>query len=106
MYNSVVAAINHSAFKIVDLSEHSHFPISDTITFSTIHGFKGLENSYIILTDIDRISNDEFKSLLYVGMSRAKVGLIILINERARPEYNELLKMNLKEETEHEKRNS
>ena len=70
--------------------------MSKVITFSTIHGFKGLENSYIILTDINRINDDEFKSLLYVGMSRAKVGLIILMDERSRKDYNELLKKSLK----------
>lgn len=95
MHNSIVAQINHGTFRITDLSDHSRFPVPGTITFSTIHGFKGLENSCIILTDIDRISDDEFKSLLYVGMSRAKVGLIMLIDRRARTEYDELLKIKL-----------
>ena len=92
MPNSVVTGINSSIFKILDLSEHPHFPPPNTITFSTIHGFKGLENSYIILTDINRINDDEFKSLLYIGMSRAKVGLTILLDERSKKEYNDLVK--------------
>jgi len=103
--NSSVARINHSTFQILDLSEHSHFPIAGAITFSTIQGFKGLENSYIILTDIDKMGSDEFKSLLYVGMSRAKAGLILLIDQRARTEYNELLRMKLKEEATYERKN-
>ena len=70
------------------------------ITYSTVHSFKGLENSYIILTDISSINDDEFKSLLYVGMSRAKVGLIVLLNERSRRDYNELLKKGLKDRQE------
>ncbi len=106
MANSSVALAEGSAFKIADLSQLSRFPVPGMITFSTIHGFKGLENSYIILTDIERMGNDEFKSLLYVGMSRAKVALVLLVDQRAREEYHELLKRKLKEETEHEKRNS
>lgn len=103
--NSSVAKVSRGALQILDLSEHSHFPIVGAITFSTIHGFKGLENSYIILTDIDKMGSDEFKSLLYIGMSRAKAGLILLIDQRARAEYNELLRMKLKEETAYERTN-
>lgn len=93
--NSSVARVDRGTFQITDLTENPRFPVAESVAFSTIQGFKGLENSCIILTDIDRISDDEFKSLLYVGMSRAKVRLIILIDDRARKEYNELLRVNL-----------
>jgi len=102
LHNSGVARVDRGTFEITDLAENSRFPVGESVTFSTIHGFKGLENSYIILTDIDRISDDEFKSLLYVGMSRAKVRLIILIDQRARKEYNELLRTNLEAKTGYE----
>lgn len=94
--NSCVAKIDKGKYQITGLNEQTTFPMSKVLTFSTIHGFKGLENSYIILTDINRINDDEFKSLLYVGMSRAKMGLIILMDERSRKDYNELLKKSLK----------
>lgn len=71
---------------------------SGNIGFSTIHGFKGLENSYVILTDINKIDDDEFRSVLYVGMSRARVGLFVLIDETARSEYGVLLKRGLKKD--------
>jgi hypothetical protein len=93
--NSSVARVDRGTFRITDLTENPRLPVAESVAFSTIQGFKGLENSCIILTDIDRISDDEFKSLLYVGMSRAKVRLIILIDDRARKEYNELLRVNL-----------
>lgn len=70
------------------------------LSFSTIQSFKGLENSYIILTDISRINDDEFKSILYVGMSRARIGLFVLIDERVRTEYDSLVKKGLEK---HEK---
>ncbi len=94
--NSCVTNINKADYLISSLNEQIRFPMSNMITYSTIHGFKGLENSYIILMDINRINDDEFKSLLYIGMSRAKVGLIILMDEQSRKYYNELLKKSLK----------
>ncbi len=95
--------VNQGNFQISSLADNSRFPAARPLTFSTIHGFKGLENSYIILTDIHRISDDEFRSLLYVGMSRAKVGLIILMDERARKDYTKLLRISLKDGTDYER---
>lgn len=54
------------------------------ITFSTIHSFKGLENQFIILTDIESVSD---KRMMYVAMSRARYGLYVLSNENAMNEY-------------------
>ena len=54
------------------------------ITFSTIHSFKGLENQFVILTDIESISD---KRMMYVAMSRARYGLYILSGEDAMNEY-------------------
>lgn len=93
---SCVARLDQRIAEIVNLADSSHFPDSRYITYSTIHGFKGLENSYIILVDIDRINDDQFRSMLYIGMSRAKVGLIILLNEQVKKDYNKLLKSHLK----------
>jgi len=101
--NSCVTRVNRGNFQISSLADNSRFPAAKSLTFSTIHGFKGLENSYIILTDIHRISDDEFRSLLYVGMSRAKVGLIILMDEWARKDYTKLLRRSLKDGTDYER---
>lgn len=60
-----------------------------SVTFCTIQGFKGLENSVIILTDIDNYNSSQ---LMYVGLSRARTALYILESERARKEYLELAK--------------
>jgi hypothetical protein len=54
----------------------------------TIHAFKGLENSIIIITDIGSYSNEK---LLYVGLSRAKVSLYILESEQAYEERKAIL---------------
>ena len=54
------------------------------VRFSTIHSFKGLESQVVIIIDIDEVDDDMSQALLYVGMSRARSLLIMLINERAR----------------------
>ena len=47
----------------------------DEITYSTIQGFKGLENTVIILTDIQTYNKPD---LMYVAMSRARSMLVVL----------------------------
>ncbi|HHT78962.1 MAG TPA: ATP-binding domain-containing protein, partial [Actinobacteria bacterium] len=83
LQNSCVKSLRKKPnFEIINLSEdHERFLTRDTYTFSTIHKFKGMENLYIIITDINETKDSEYyKNLLYIGMSRAKVGLIILMN--------------------------
>ncbi len=58
------------------------------ITFCTIQGFKGLENTVIIVTDVEDYSSDK---LMYVGLSRATSGLYVLESDRAKQEYDTLM---------------
>ena len=60
--------------------------------FATIQSFKGLESNYVLITDIEELSSELSKSLMYVGMSRARYGLILLISESKHNQYNEILK--------------
>ena len=62
-------------------------PVSEEITFNTIQGFKGLENTVIILTDIE--SYEDIK-LAYVAFSRARSGLYVLHSKAAQDEYNQI----------------
>ena len=57
-------------------------------SFCTIHGYKGLENVVIILTDIEDYSSEK---LMYVGLSRARSGLYVLESDTAKREYDNLL---------------
>jgi hypothetical protein len=68
---------------------------SQPIQFATIQSFKGLENNYIIITDIDDIDSEKAQALLYVGMTRAKYSLVIFISETERDVYKKLLKNKL-----------
>jgi hypothetical protein len=62
----------------------------DVIYFSTIHAFKGLESSIIIIVDVKALAEERIRQLLYVGMSRARHRLYVLISESARDEFEEV----------------
>lgn len=67
--------------------ENYTVPVPEEITFNTIQGFKGLENTVIILTDIE--SYEDIK-LAYVAFSRARSGLYVLHSKAAHDEYNQI----------------
>lgn len=69
--------------KIKDFS----FKQQNSITFSTIQSFKGLENTVIILVDIDNIN---YEQLMYVALSRARTGLFVFLTDDAKKEYDKL----------------
>ena len=50
------------------------------ITCSYVDDFKGLEQDFVLLCDVDDISTSEAKRLFYVGATRAKAGLFIFAN--------------------------
>lgn len=74
------------------------FPLDETtlgirngdprVAYATISGFKGLESEIVILTDVERLDGDWWGSVLYVGMSRARVELVVLLPEKVRGDYN------------------
>jgi len=64
--------------------------------FATVQSYKGMEGNYILITDIEDLSSEVAKSLLYVGMSRARYGLILLISEAIQRQYYEILQNKLR----------
>lgn len=72
-------------------------PLLDIVTHATVSSFKGLENDYILLTDVESLSSDWWKGVTYVGMSRARVGLIVYLKDALRDAYEERQKLWLEE---------
>ena len=64
------------------------------IRYASVHAFKGLEAPAIIVTDIMRL-DEQARALLYVGMSRARIRLILLMHEACRKEYDRMLEAGL-----------
>ena len=61
------------------------------VQWTTIHSFKGLESPAIILTDIERLSDEKAINLLYVGMSRAQSNLTLMMSHELRPVIKKIL---------------
>ena len=51
-------------------------------TVESIRKFKGLESDVVIIPDLkhDFMENEEVRNLLYVGMSRAKAHVVLIID--------------------------
>jgi hypothetical protein len=73
---------------IVDVSS-GHEPRPGNFQFSTVQGFKGLEADVVLLTGFDDLDRPDSAALLYVGASRAKGLLGLLLDERVKPQYIE-----------------
>lgn len=92
---SSVSGLDKSKYQVFDLSTHNDKLGGTVLTFSSIHAFKGLENSIIILCDVNRLNDEEMSSLLYVGMSRAKDRLYVLVDSAAKGDYYKMLKRSI-----------
>ena len=58
------------------------------VRFSTVAAFKGLEAEAIIYADIDDVSSDIARELLYVGTSRARTLLAVFLSDAVRDAYS------------------
>ncbi|MBS0542643.1 MAG: NERD domain-containing protein [Proteobacteria bacterium] len=64
------------------------------VRYASVHAFKGLEAAGVVITDIERM-DEHARALLYVGMSRARVRLVLLMHEDCRAEYDRMLEAGL-----------
>ncbi|HRT89579.1 MAG TPA: NERD domain-containing protein [Bacteroidales bacterium] len=92
--NSCASSVSGNSIReIKNISDLS--PTQSFFGFATVQSYKGMESNYILITDIKDLSSETARSLLYVGMSRARYGLVLFICETTRDEYREILKRKL-----------
>jgi DNA helicase IV len=91
--NSIVSSLK--TIPVKELKNYSQDPNNEYFGFTTIQAFKGMESNYVVITDIEDLESDIAKSLIYIGMSRAKYSLTILISESARNQYYQILSRKL-----------
>jgi superfamily I DNA and RNA helicase len=71
-------------FKIAPYDDRKN---DNVVSFTSIGRFKGMESQVVILCDVDTYQETErSRNLMYVGLSRARVLLIVLESEKAREE--------------------
>jgi superfamily I DNA/RNA helicase len=61
------------------------------IQASTVHAFKGLEASAVIVADVANVDSLHGRQLLYIAASRATDRLAVLVDDRAAPALAELI---------------
>ncbi len=61
------------------------------ISYASIHAFKGLEASAVLVTDIEQLLGDAALDLFYVAVTRALHRLTILVNESVRADVARVL---------------
>lgn len=93
--NSCVKSLPRYSIKEIKTANEVS-PSQKYFGFATIQSYKGMEGNYILITDIEDLSSEVAKSLLYVGMSRARYGLILLISEAIQHQYYEILQKKLR----------
>jgi hypothetical protein len=71
--------------RLGDIQLTDRLPLAPGEIFTTtIRRFKGLERSVIVLCEVDgRIPPEDAEALMYVGMSRAKTYLVVLLGQDA-----------------------
>lgn len=89
--NSSAASIQKGAgFLLLDASEQalsrSRQPI---VRFATVQAFKGMESQEVILCDVPALGDMEQQSLLYVGMSRARLKLTLILKAELRAAFDD-----------------
>ncbi|SEN19038.1 nuclease-related domain-containing DEAD/DEAH box helicase [Lihuaxuella thermophila] len=97
---SGLSTFSQRIFRIHDLTGRKPIP-EGSLGFSTIHSYKGLENTYIILVDIDDLETAKIQELLYVGMTRAKLGLYVFIKSNLKERWQSLLVRRILNEKSH-----
>lgn len=60
---------------------------TDAIRFSTVASFKGLEADAVFLLDVDDLESQDALASVYVGTSRARVLLVVFVQEQARDAF-------------------
>lgn len=63
----------------------------NSVKFSTIHSFKGLEAPVVFLIDVESFTEPMSRILNYTGMSRATSLLYVFYNNNAEAELNEMM---------------
>lgn len=90
--NSSLASVNSLAgLPIVDIGS-GEIPGRNTLHFSTIHSFKGLERGVVLAIDMDDIGEEQWSMVHYTGLSRASGLLRTFLSHSRQATYSEQAK--------------
>ena len=93
--NVSFASITLLSPKKINLSNDSNIindAVKNGLKEETIQSYKGLENTYIILHGFDEISSNEAARLLYVGISRSRFKIYLMMSKALDESYMNLIR--------------
>jgi hypothetical protein len=70
------------------VQERSRKNSDDKTGYCSIYAYKGMESPVVILTDINKINGSQAEALLYIGMTRAKAKLVILMRKSCKNDWS------------------
>ena len=68
--------------------------LSKALTYSTIHSFKGLESTVIVIFGFEEITSEDSQRLLYIGISRARQRLYLILSKELKKDYQKIVAKN------------
>ena len=87
--NSGIAGISSLAgLSIADVGS-GEIPARNSLHFSTMHSFKGLELGVVLAIDMEEIGEDHYAMLHYTGLSRASGLLRTFLSQPRQAKYND-----------------
>ncbi len=94
---SVASELARNRWKVVDITGGATSAPDGGVRFSTIHSFKGMETPVAVMTDLRGIEEADRHALLYVGMSRARTCLVMLVHQTIRPHVEAAFRRRVRE---------
>jgi hypothetical protein len=91
-----ITLLSPYAFQLEDNSEVIKKALKNGMVKETIKSYKGLENTYILLMEFNEINTESILRELYVGISRSKFGLYLLLSTSLKKDFENLISKNLK----------
>jgi hypothetical protein len=96
--NSIASRIRERGFQVADVGSGDAVR-AGALCFATMQSFKGMETSAAILTDLRGMEDVARHALLYVGMSRARTVLVMLVHTSFRPYVQAAVRRRLQEQS-------
>jgi hypothetical protein len=91
-----ITLLSPYVFELEDNSDVMKRALKNGMVKETIKSYKGLENTYIVIMGFNEINTESILKELYVGISRSKFGLYLLLSTSLKKDFENLIFKNLK----------
>lgn len=90
-----ITLLSPNSLQLEDYSDLIKKALKNGVVKQTIKSYKGLENTYIVLMGFNEVNTENILRDLYVGISRSKFGLFLLLSTSLKKDFENLISKNL-----------